>query len=69
MKFQVGKSIKPALVIDDDLQAMQAIVIYEKFKAPIAQLDRVLGFEPSGREFESLWARQIINLSSQVLFE
>ena len=25
--------------------------------APVAQLDRVLGFEPSGREFESLRAR------------
>ncbi len=28
-------------------------------KAPVAQLDRVLGYEPSGREFESLRARQI----------
>ena len=28
--------------------------------APIAQLDRVPGFEPGGREFESLWARQFI---------
>ena len=27
--------------------------------APIAQLDRVPGFEPGGREFESLWARHI----------
>ena len=27
--------------------------------APVAQLDRVLGYEPSGREFESLQARQI----------
>ena len=27
--------------------------------APVAQLDRVLGFEPSGREFESLRARQL----------
>ena len=26
--------------------------------APVAQLDRVLGYEPSGREFESLRARQ-----------
>ena len=26
-------------------------------KAPVAQLDRVLGYEPSGREFESLQAR------------
>ena len=27
------------------------------YLAPIAQLDRVTGFEPVGREFESLWAR------------
>ena len=27
-------------------------------KAPVAQLDRVLGYEPSGREFESLQAHQ-----------
>ena len=27
--------------------------------APVAQLDRVTGFEPVGREFESLRARQI----------
>lgn len=26
--------------------------------APVAQLDRVTGFEPVGREFESLQARQ-----------
>ena len=30
-----------------------------KDKAPVAQLDRVLGYEPSGREFESLRARQM----------
>ena len=29
--------------------------------APVAQLDRVLGYEPSGREFESLRARQYKN--------
>ncbi len=27
--------------------------------APVAQLDRVPGYEPGGREFESLRARQI----------
>ena len=27
--------------------------------APVAQLDRVLGYEPSGREFESLQAHHI----------
>ena len=32
--------------------------------APVAQLDRVLGFEPSGREFESLRARQFSSSNS-----
>ena len=31
------------------------------FAAPVAQLDRASGFEPEGREFESLRARQPIN--------
>ncbi len=30
---------------------------YIKNQAPVAQLDRVIGFEPIGREFESLRAR------------
>ena len=29
--------------------------------APVAHLDRALGFEPSGREFESLRAHQYCN--------
>ena len=29
--------------------------------APVAQLDRVPGFEPGGREFESLRARHFVN--------
>ena len=29
-------------------------------KAPVAQLDRVLGYEPRGREFESLRARHFL---------
>ncbi len=29
--------------------------------APVAQLDRVFGYEPKGRAFESLRARQISN--------
>src|SRR5688572_7421581 len=32
--------------------------------APVAQLDRVLGFEPSGREFESLRARHFSGVYS-----
>ena len=30
----------------------------QKHQAPVAQLDRVLGYEPRGRAFESLRARQ-----------
>ena len=30
--------------------------------APVAQLDRVTGYEPVGRGFESLWARQVFLL-------
>ena len=35
-------------------------------KAPVAQLDRVPGYEPGGREFESLRARQIRALKQGV---
>jgi hypothetical protein len=31
--------------------------------APVAQLDRVSGYEPEGREFESLQARQSFKIS------
>ena len=34
--------------------------------APVAQLDRVLGYEPSGREFESLQARHLFQLNQQL---
>ena len=34
-----------------------AAIIGKPNKAPVAQLDRVPGFEPGGREFESLRAR------------
>ena len=32
-------------------------------RAPVAQLDRASGFEPEGREFESLRARHILTCS------
>ena len=35
-------------------------------KAPVAQLDRVIGYEPIGREFESLQAHQIQKVYSPV---
>ncbi len=35
-------------------------VSYNIHDAPVAQLDRVPGFEPGGRGFESLRARHII---------
>ena len=34
--------------------------------APVAQLDRVPGYEPGGREFESLRARHFIKLDQAV---
>ncbi len=33
------------------------ILFASQFYAPVAQLDRVPGYEPGGREFESLRAR------------
>ena len=47
-----------------DLRQLPIILRYNIFLslilqyAPIAQLDRVLGYEPRGQEFESLWAHQ-----------
>ena len=35
-------------------------VTYNVAHAPVAQLDRVLGYEPRGRAFESLRAHQIV---------
>ena len=35
--------------------------------APVAQLDRVSGFEPGGREFESLRARHLKDSYLQAL--
>jgi hypothetical protein len=37
-----------------------SIAIYSNIRAPVAQLDRVTGFEPVGREFESLRAHQTL---------
>src|SRR5579864_1125658 len=34
---------------------------YVLFRAPLAQLDRASGYEPEGREFESLRARHLFN--------
>ncbi len=34
---------------------------YVLFRAPLAQLDRASGYEPEGREFESLRARHSFN--------
>ncbi len=35
---------------------------YNRLRAPVAQLDRASGFEPEGREFESLRARHLNSL-------
>ena len=40
--------------------------LLELQNAPVAQLDRVLGYEPRGREFESLQARHLFD--SQAIF-
>jgi hypothetical protein len=37
------------------------LLVLFSFFAPVAQLDRVPGYEPDGREFESLRARQGIS--------
>ena len=45
-----------------DLLYTATLKIVTKSKnAPVAQLDRVPGFEPGGREFESLRARHLFN--------
>ena len=36
--------------------------------APVAQLDRAFGYEPKGREFESLRARHLKRKSPRALF-
>ena len=40
-------------------------MVYDASKAPVAQLDRASGFEPEGREFESLRARHSISRNDQ----
>lgn len=37
--------------------------------APVAQLDRVFGYEPKGQGFESLAARQVKSLDNSELLE
>src|SRR5690242_11833499 len=45
---------------DADWKAAPGMELWNEFKnAPVAQLDRVPGYELGGREFESLRARQI----------
>ena len=41
---------------------MSPSTIIARLLAPVAQLDRALGFEPSGREFESLRVRNLMLL-------
>ena len=44
-------------------------IIYKHVKnVPLAQLDRVFGYEPKGRGFESLMARQKRNIGTQCLY-
>jgi hypothetical protein len=43
----------------------RATFIISSIYAPVAQLDRVLGFEPRGQEFESLRARHFNKKAKQ----
>ena len=49
------------------LTAWFCIHIIRIFLAPVAQLDRVSGYEPEGRAFESLRVRQKIYLSAPIV--
>ena len=49
------------------LTASFCIPIILIFLAPVAQLDRVSGYEPEGRAFESLRVRQKIYLSAPIV--
>jgi hypothetical protein len=42
-----------------NINARVGLISPSIINAPVAQLDRVSGFEPGGREFESLRARQL----------
>ena len=54
-------AIFPESKASADFQLLSARVIYyRKDRAPLAQLDRASGYEPEGREFESLRARHKI---------
>ena len=42
-------------------RGFESLSLRQRFRcAPVAQLDRVPGYEPGGREFESLRARHLI---------
>ena len=43
----------------DNSHPSRSVAVREENSAPVAQLDRVPGYEPGGREFESLRARHI----------
>ena len=59
-KERMPEGSEPRLALPDQT------VIDDISRAPVAQLDRVSGYEPEGREFESLRARQI-NLARSVI--
>jgi hypothetical protein len=53
-----------ALVLSGALREDAEKLDKSKSYAPVAQLDRVPGYEPGGREFESLRARQLTQLTA-----
>ena len=61
MTAPLGKLCAAAqLPIKGPNPSLGATLIGSFGNAPVAQLDRVPGFEPGGREFKSLRARQFI---------
>ncbi|MEY3808090.1 MAG: hypothetical protein RI893_1066 [Pseudomonadota bacterium] len=54
-KLKTGTSSYRFIKFKVDIKPVKTDNVHIR-KAPVAQLDRVLGYEPSGREFESLQA-------------
>ncbi len=49
-------------------RGFESLSLRQRDNAPVAQLDRVPGYEPGGREFESLRARQLKITTLWVVF-
>ena len=58
------KTAEKGLTEDRRRAIIYNVVRHNSEYVPIAQLDRVTGYEPVGRGFESLWARQVFRIWS-----